>query len=119
MKGSTVDREILTPKDLVDFNGNSNKFKNRVLKDGDFKNLEVEINIKFEDCQKVISIVEDDTKFLKKHSITDYSLFLNVHLNTVENSNYLDENNRNTHRILKSIDGKYIYCFSIIDFLTV
>ncbi len=89
--------------------------KTKVLKDEDFKNLKIKFNLKFEDCHKIINIVEEDTKFLKKHFITDYSLFLNIHMYKEEFLSIYSESNR----VYKSIDNKYIYCFSIIDFLTV
>jgi hypothetical protein len=120
MKGSSVDRIILNQNELELIKSYKNfdcfkGYNNKVLKDEDFKNLKIKLNLKFEDCHNIINIVEEDTKFLKKHFITDYSLFLNIHIFNDNFDNILSESNR----IYKSIDNKFIYCLSIIDFLTV
>ena len=88
--------------------------KNRVLKDTDFKELGIRLLISRKDYEFLIKHITDDMFLLSKKNISDYSLLINIHKYT--NEEY--SRNSNNYRVFKSTDNCYIYCFSIIDFIT-
>lgn len=85
------------------------------MKDNDFTDLKLSLSLKREDANKIISRLEQDTKFLQSYNLTDYSLLLSMHVFLKEDYEKFKDN----PRIFKSDDGKFLYCFSIIDFLSV
>lgn len=91
------------------------KYKKSTLKDNDFTDLKLSLLLKKEEATKIVSRIEQDTKFLQSYNLTDYSLLLSIHIFIKEDYDKFKEN----PRIFKSTDGKYLYCFSIIDFLSV
>lgn len=119
LKGSTVDRRVLSRDEIHKIKNNNltilNNVKNLVLKDEDFLNLGLSLNISRKDADIFEEIIRNDTEFLKNYIITDYSLLLNIHAYREEDY----ERNYKSNRIFKSCDLKYIYCVSIIDFLGV
>ena len=114
LKGSTVDRQIiknehinLPQKDLI------NKYKNQTLKDTDLKIMGIKLELNPFDGKNILDCIYNDSRFLQKYNVTDYSLliFVNKYNKTnlekqVGNYNIMSENNK-----------KYIFNFSIIDFL--
>ncbi len=118
LKGSTVDRRIIKRSDLELIHKNEKyfeKYKNSTLKDNDFSDLKLSLMLKKEDANKIIAIIEQDTKFLQSYNLTDYSLLLSIHVFMKEDYEKAEDN----PRIYRSTDGKYLYCLSIIDFLCV
>ena len=91
------------------------KFKTKILKDNDFTTLGMKLNISREDAKMLQFEVCSDAEFLKGYNLTDYSILLTVHKYTEEAFNQ----NKSNYRIIKSIDGLYLYNISIIDFLVV
>ena len=88
------------------------KFKNRILKDTDFKNLGLKVKLSPNDSSHLQALIKKDSEFLKKYDLTDYSLLLSIH-NKQERFTTLN------YRTIISSDNLHIYSFSIIDFLTV
>jgi hypothetical protein len=134
IKGSSVDRDCISDTDKKKFvlaevkNENSNDvgstsnkeeimkiYKNKVLKDNDLRFLEIEFNLSSSDATNLITAVEKDSYFLEKYWITDYSLLIAIHKFRVDDY----RSNFKNLRVLKSSDDKYLFSFSIIDFLTV
>jgi hypothetical protein len=120
LKGSTVDRNALDSKDkdmivLGKKNEVIEKYSKKILKDNDFKLLDFSLKLSKRDAQLLRENLCSDSEFLKGYNLTDYSLLLSIHKFTKEDA---DKSFKN-YRIMKSFDGKYLYNFSIIDFLTV
>lgn len=130
IKGSSVDRDCISNSDKKKYldllNKNETKAreykeeiiklnKDNVLKDNDLRFLELEFNLSSSDAINLKKAVEKDSEFLEKYEITDYSLLFALH--------YFNEHDYRRNFInlgvLKSSDNKYLFCFSIIDFLTV
>ena len=114
LKGSTVDRQCINKKDekltselLI------NKYSNKVLKDIDLKILKLTFNLNSYDSKNLINSIKKDTEFLEKFGVTDYSLIVFVHKYRFGDMNHSLGNSGLT----KSQDRKYIFEFSIIDFL--
>ncbi len=91
------------------------KYSKKILKDNDFKLLDLSFKLSKRDAQLLQQNISSDAEFLKGYNLTDYSLLLSIHKYTKEDS---DKSFKN-YRIMKSSDGEYLYNFSIIDFLTV
>jgi len=89
--------------------------KDKVLKDEDFQKLGLSFDLSIKDADLLKKCIELDAKKLNELSMTDYSLLVSIHKNNEVNSRMAAFN----YRIFKSIDDKYLYVFSIIDFLTV
>jgi len=89
--------------------------KDKVLKDEDFQKLGLSFDLSIKDADLLKKCIELDAKKLNELSMTDYSLIVSIHKNNEVNSRMAASN----YRIFKSIDDKYLYVFSIIDFLTV
>ena len=60
-----------------------------------------------------MSVIDSDSMFLQNYEVTDYSLLIFVHKYRKEDV----INNKNCSRIIPSKDNKYIFNFSIVDFL--
>lgn len=130
IKGSSVDRDCISNSDKKKYLDltNKNEFKAReykeeiiklnkdnVLKDNDLRFLELEFNLSSSNAINLKKAVEKDSEFLEKYEITDYSLLFALHY---FNKDDYSRNFKNLG-VLKSSDNKYLFCFSIIDFLTV
>jgi len=121
MKGSTVDREVINKVNLKVLKNASEpervkvleKYSKEVLKDKDFINLELKFNVSAEDAELLNMMVKSDAEYLSKHYVTDYSLFVTIH-------KYNEEDIQNkSYRTMISTDKKYMFSFSIIDYLGV
>ncbi len=108
MKGSSVDRMVIS-ENMPDLS----KYKNKILKDTDFKNLGLKLSLTFSDSCRLQALITKDSEFLKKYYLVDYSLLLSIHEYRENDESYIN------YRTVKSTDGKLLYSFSIIDFLTV
>ena len=113
-KGSTADRQTIDKEDMnLDTEALIMKYKNKVLKDMDLGISGIKINLSEENSKKLISIIDNDSLFLQKLEVTDYSLVIFVHKYRKEDL----INNKECTRIIGSKDGNYIFNFSIVDFL--
>ena len=113
-KGSTVDRQTIDKNDVeLEKEKLMNKYKNQVLKDIDLGIIGLKFILGFENWQKIMSIIDSDSSFLQNLEVTDYSLIIFVHKYRKEDL----VNNKGNSRIFPSKDNKYIYNFSIVDFL--
>jgi hypothetical protein len=120
MKGSSVDRSILLPEDRDRIKRGHHeeiieKYKKSILKDMDFKDFHLKFKLSKKDSNLLSTYVASDAELLKGYQLTDYSLLVTIHR---YNKEYFEKCFKNP-RIMKSSDNKYIYCFSIIDFLAV
>ena len=113
-KGSTVDRQIISNSDKkLNKEELVKKYKNKVLKDIDLDIIDMKFIINFNDWQQIMSVIDSDSMFLQNYEVTDYSLLAFVH-------KYRKEDlikNKDCSRIIPSKDNKYIFNFSIVDFL--
>lgn len=122
LKGSTVDRKCISKEDKKSCSENYRTkeelisgYKDVVLKDNDLSFLDIKFNLSSSDATNLMKAVEQDSLFLEKYWITDYSLLLTIHKFRVEDYRA----NFKNLRVMKSYDDKYLFCFAIIDFLTV
>jgi hypothetical protein len=114
LKGSSVDRQSIKKcdedKNIIEL---KKKYKNSVLKDIDLKILKMSFYLNYNEGKNLISIIDNDIEFLQKFFVTDYSLLIFIHKYRKEDL----ENNLDNICVMKSKDNKYIFEFSIIDFL--
>ena len=113
-KGSTVDRQTIEKRDTA-LNRDQLliKYKNKVLKDIDLGIIGMKFILNFENWQNITNIINCDSLFLQNLEVTDYSLIVFVHKYRKEDI----INFQGCSRILPSKDNKYIFNFSIVDFL--
>ena len=113
-KGSTVDRQIISKGDLGLIREKLwAKYKDKVLKDKDLNLIGLKFILEFENWKNIISIIDCDSSFLQNLGITDYSLVVFVHKYRKEDLEF----NRGCTRVIESKDRKFIFNFSIVDFL--
>ena len=113
-KGSTVDRQTIEKADTT-LNREQLfiKYKNKVLKDIDMGIIGMKFILDFENWKNITNIINCDSLFLQSLEVTDYSLIVFVHKYRKEDIiNY-----QGCSRIIPSKDNKYIFNFSIVDFL--
>jgi len=123
LKGSTVNREVLKKSKVDVFIHGSEDLKYKllseiskeVLKDKDLINLEIKIKLPKKDLSLLSDMAKSDSEFLCNNYVTDYSLFVTIHNYSKEEY----ESKSYSYRVMVSEDMKFIYCFSIIDFLGV
>eukprot|EP00340_Litonotus_pictus_P011140 CAMPEP_0170539604 /NCGR_PEP_ID=MMETSP0209-20121228/104053_1 /TAXON_ID=665100 ORGANISM="Litonotus pictus, Strain P1" /NCGR_SAMPLE_ID=MMETSP0209 /ASSEMBLY_ACC=CAM_ASM_000301 /LENGTH=380 /DNA_ID=CAMNT_0010841611 /DNA_START=1221 /DNA_END=2359 /DNA_ORIENTATION=- len=128
LKGSTVDRNILTKQDLAYLNDSKNskglsrrqkatelvtKYTGKVFKDKDIMELSFKFKLNKSSASSLIECLRDDTNILKKFNLTDYSLLVSVHRKEEEDFTKLHP----PVRIMSSSKGELMYSFSVIDFL--
>ena len=121
LKGSTVQRFTLTKEDRQEaINGFKEEvidhYKKRILKDLDFDLLDFSFNFSKKDCDLIQNSLCEDSEFLKGNNLIDYSLLCSIHHFNIDDYNKVDEEQK--YRIMKTKDNKFLYNFSIIDFLT-
>ena len=113
-KGSTVDRQTI---DKCDMAMNREKliikYKNKVLKDIDLGIIGMKFTLNFDNWQKIMNIIDCDSLFLQNLEVTDYSLIVFVH--EYRKEDFI--NFKGCSRIIPSKDNKYLFNFSIVDFL--
>ena len=114
LKGSTVDRQSIKEEDI---NLNEkilfNKYKNIILKDVDLKITDIKIELNPYDGKNILLSICNDSIFLQKYDVTDYSLLIFVNKYNKKNV----EKHIGNPRIMPSADNNYIFNFSIIDYL--
>ena len=88
VKGSTHGRSVNITENI----------KNLILKDENFVEIEKKIFLKKEDIQKFHKIIKDDSNFLKKQQVMDYSLFIiKINLTDEESKDIFSKNTNNTN----------------------
>ena len=114
LKGSSVDRQIikeehktLPQKDLI------NKYKSDTLKDTDLDIIGIKFELNPFDGKNILNSIYNDSMFLQKYDITDYSLL--VFVNKYNKKNL--EKEVGNYNVIAGLNKKYIFNFSIIDFL--
>jgi hypothetical protein len=120
MKGSSVDRSVLSKTDVEEISqGLINKIEERhkknILKDNDFKALGYSLKLNKKDAFMLQNNIANDSEFLKGYNLTDYSILLTIHTYNEIDYQRLGTN----YRLYKSIDNKLLYNLSIIDFFCV
>ena len=114
LKGSTVDRKTIDDTDAaLSEEKFIEKYKKKVLKDVDLSMIGLKFVLNFANWQNITSIINSDSLFLENLEVTDYSLIVFVHKYRKEDI----INFKGCSRIIPSIDNKYIFNFSIVDFL--
>ena len=114
LKGSTVDRQSINKNDeKLKTDLLFKKYSNSVVKDIDLKILKLNFNLNSYDSKNLIKSINNDSEFLEKYKITDYSLLVFVHKYRQGDVSISLGNSG----VNKSQDKKYLFEFSIIDFL--
>ena len=114
LKGSTVDRQSIKKEDMHLKKKNLlHKYRNIILKDIDLKITDIKIELNPFDGKNLLSSICNDSMFLQKYDVTDYSLLIFVNKFNKKN---LEKHLGNT-RIMPGVNDKYIFNFAIIDFL--
>ena len=121
LKGSTVQRTTLTKEDNQEvINGYKEEiiehYKKKILKDLDFDLLDFHFNFSKKDCDLIQNSLCEDSEFLKGNNLIDYSLLCSIHHFNQEDYDKVDKEQK--YRIVITNDKKFLYNFSIIDFLT-
>ena len=113
-KGSTVDRQTIDKKDFgLDMGKLISKYNTKVLKDKDLEIVGMKFSLNYKDWMNITTIIENDSSFLQKFEVIDYSLVVFVHKYKKEDI----INNKECSRILESKNRKFIFNFAIVDFL--
>lgn len=86
-----------------------------MFKDEDFDKFKLNFTLSARKAKLLQDCVESDTSLLLENNITDYSILVSIYDYKEEIARKYSSN----YRIFESSDKKYIYVFSIIDFLTV
>ena len=114
LKGSTVDRQSIKPEDInLKKKLLFNKYKNVILKDIDLKIADIKIELNPYDGKNILLSICNDSIFLQKYDVTDYSLL--IFINKYNKKNL--EKHFGNSRIMASVNNNYIFNFSIIDYL--
>jgi hypothetical protein len=121
LKGSTVQRITLSKEDRQDvINGFKEdvicQYKDKILKDLDFDLLDFSFNFSKNDCDLIQNSLCEDSEYLKGNNLIDYSLLCSIHYFNQDDYNKVEKEQK--YRIVKTKDNKFLYNFSIIDFLT-
>ena len=121
LKGSTVQRITLSQANRQDvINGFKEdvicQYKDRILKDLDFDLLDFSFNFSKNDCDLIQNSLCEDSEYLKGNNLIDYSLLCSIHYFNQDDFNKVEKEQK--YRIVKTSDNKFLYNFSIIDFLT-
>lgn len=118
MKGSTVDRIYIRSEETLTKikNGDGEeleKVRDQILKDRDFTSLDLKFKLNKSNADLLRKMIVSDSIFLKDNYVTDYSVLVTIH-------HYQNETiDEKSSRIMLSTDRKFLYNFSIIDFLGV
>lgn len=124
MKGSTVDRNILSKSEVANLklvNENKEaevdklieKYKGKVFKDKDLMEFEFKLKLNSTEGKVLLDILQHDLKLLKEYFCTDYSFLLCVYTN----DNLTSKVDIVPPHCMLSSNKMFIYCISIIDFL--
>ena len=114
LKGSTEDRQIIKKENIKLPQSELIKiYKNVTLKDNDLKIIGIKLELNHFDAETILNSIYNDSMYLQKYDITDYSLLVFVNKYNKKN---LEKRVGNIN-IISEVNKKYIFNFSIIDFL--
>lgn len=120
LKGSSVDRGVIPDEDKKDKLNHKEelllKYKKTILKDLDFDELGFTFNFYKSICDELQRHLCEDSDFLRGNNLIDYSLLCSIHQYKKEDEDKIQDHQ--SHRIIKTKDGIFLFNLSIIDFLT-
>lgn len=99
LKGSTYDRVCLKDKNRL--------MRGTIMKDQDFKNLSIKLDITEDDARRLYCNIREDTRMLEELGIMDYSLLIGI---------YDEFRYPSCRYTVQGING-VIYRMGIIDFM--
>ena len=116
LNGLAIDRQRIKPDDInLKQSVLINKYKNIILKENDLKITDIKIELNPYDGGNILLSICNDSMFLQKYNVIDYSLLIFV--------NKYDKKNFKKHlgnsSIMPDVDKKYIFNFSIVDYLDI
>jgi hypothetical protein len=111
---TSTDRQTIKPGDKnLKQNLLFKKYKYMILKDNDLKITKMEIELNPYDGKNILLSICNDSIFLQKYNVIDYSLLIFV--NKYNKKNF--EKHLGNPRIMPDYHKKYIFNFSIVDYL--
>ena len=116
INGLTIDRQSIMPEDIgLKKSILFEKYKNIILKDKDLQIINFKIELNYYDGKNILLSICNDSIFLEKLGVIDYSLLIFV--NKYNKKNF--EQNLGNSRVMHDVKKKYIFNFSIIDYLDI
>ena len=114
LNGSKVDRQNIKTEDInlkkpVLFH----KYKNIILKDVDLDITGIKFELNPYDGKNILLSICNDSIFLQKYNVIDYSLLIFV--NKYSKKHF--ESYFGNYSVMHDVDKKYIFNFTIVDFL--
>ena len=114
LNGSKVDRQNIKAEDInLKKPALFNKYKNIILKDVDLDITGIKIELNPYDGKNILLSICNDSIFLQKYDVIDYSLLIFV--NKYSKKNF--EIHFGNSSVMHDVNKKYIFNFSIVDFL--
>ena len=114
LKGSSENRQIIKKENMKLPQSDLIKiYKGETLKDNDLKIIGIKLELNPFDGKNILNSIYNDSMFLQKYDITDYSLL--VFVNKYNKKNL--ERQIGNINIISEVNKKYFFNFSIIDFL--
>lgn len=114
LNGLKVDRQNIKTEDVnLKKSVLFNKYKNIILKDVDLDITGIKFELNPYDGKNILLSICNDSIFLQKYNVIDYSLLIFV--NKYSKKNF--ESHFGNSSVMHDVDKKYIFNFSIVDFL--
>ena len=114
LNGLKVDRQNIKAEDInLKKSVLFNKYKNIILKDVDLDITGIKFELNPYDGKNILLSICNDSIFLQKYNVIDYSLLIFV--NKFSKKNF--ESHFGNSSVMHDIDKKYIFNFCIVDFL--
>jgi len=114
LNGLKVDRQNIKAEDInLKKSVLFNKYKNIVLKDVDLDITGIKIELNPYDGKNILLSICNDSIFLQKYNVIDYSLLIFV--NKYSKKNF--ESHFGNSSVMHDVNKNYIFNFSIVDFL--
>ena len=114
LNGTKVDRQNIKTEDInLKKSALFNKYKNIILKDVDLDITGIKIELNPYDGKNILLSICNDSIFLQKYDVIDYSLLIFV--NKYSKKNF--EIHFGNSSVMHDVNKKYIFNFSIVDFL--
>jgi hypothetical protein len=114
LNGLKVDRQNIKTEDVnLKKSVLFNKYKNIILKDVDLDITGIKFELNPYDGKNILLSICNDSIFLQKYNVIDYSLLIFV--NKYSKKNF--ESHFGNSNVMHDVNKKYIFNFSIVDFL--
>ena len=114
LNGLKVDRQNIKAEDInLKKSVLFNKYKNIILKDVDLDITGIKFELNPYDGKNILLSICNDSIFLQKYNVIDYSLLIFV--NKFSKKNF--ESHFGNSSVMHDVDKKYIFNFCIVDFL--